>query len=206
MISQRRWIATPWSFAKSKQRVRTRNHTPHNPQTGRATAQDESLCVSEGSFDKDDGAFAGTGSSPALQLRRAAPRGVKAAGGVGVRVVVLLDRPGAGGAHDTRRRWSSVNRLRRTVQLPVEQRRAGLTRRVLFAWGTKVLRPSASSLLYGCVLWGRHHLLLQLDIVRGSPGLVNFLVVAAGTASCHTQELAEGLRRTLHAYVQRANS
>lgn len=47
---------------------------------------------------------------------------------------------------------------------------------------------------------------LYLHIVRRSPTLVYLLVVAAGAASCHTQELAERFRRTFHAYVQRANT
>jgi len=35
---------------------------------------------------------------------------------------------------------------------------------------------------------------------------MNLLVVATRTASCHTQELTEGFRRTFHANVQWANS
>lgn len=52
----------------------------------------------------------------------------------------------------------------------------------------------------------RSSFLLYLHIIRRSPTLVYLLVVAAGAASCHTQELAERFRRTFHAYVQRANT
>lgn len=45
----------------------------------------------------------------------------------------------------------------------------------------------------------------HLDIVGRAPSLVN-LVVVARRASCHTQKLAECLRRTFHANVQRANT
>lgn len=51
-----------------------------------------------------------------------------------------------------------------------------------------------------------HLSLVYLHIIRRSPALVYLLVVAAGAASCHTQELAERFRCTFHAYVQRANS
>lgn len=45
-----------------------------------------------------------------------------------------------------------------------------------------------------------------LHIIRGAPALVYLLVVAAGAASCHTQELADCFRRAFHALVQRANT
>lgn len=96
--------------------------------------------------------------------------------------------------------------MTRSRNFPLKKRGGRLTGGLVFPQRAEILSTAASSFLDRRVLWRRHHFLVQLHIVRRSPTLVYLLVVAAGAASCHTQELAERFRRTFHAYVQRANT
>lgn len=105
-----------------------------------------------------------------LQLGGSLPDGVEAAGRVRVRVAVLLGTYGGPeGVDRGRAGLTTLNAPLRSADLALKQRGSRLARDLLLILRAEILSPPAPAFPDGCVLWRRHQLVVQLNIIRGSP-------------------------------------